>query len=189
MPGFLVQTITLIGYLSRQVNESPSHIWPAPPTHNRVYYHQPGPGAPRLLTIWFTGWALLCGLGLNGRGWWGMECGDLWVLTKYGPQLALMAGVQILWQTPEMSRDTIKLLFPLPILCLLRCDGVTHRAAPAPDIYQLRAHSAVFVFSRGFSWCLNSSPGVSGWLALLGCVSSNKTEKRSKQIAGGDRSL
>ena len=66
MPGFLVQTITLIGYLSRQVNESPPHIWLATPTHHRVYYSQPG--VSRLQQIWFSELAVLCGLGLNGLG-------------------------------------------------------------------------------------------------------------------------
>ena len=69
MPGFLVQTITLIGYLSRQVNESPRHIWLATPTHHRVYYSQPG--VSRLQQIWFSELAVLCGLGLNGH--WNVE--------------------------------------------------------------------------------------------------------------------
>ena len=187
-----MQTITLIGYLSRQVNESPPHIWPAPPTHNRVYY--PRVSRSRLRTIWFTELAVLCGLSLNGQDWWRMECGDLWVLPKYGPQLALMSSVQILWQTPEMSETQSKCCSlsspPAPVFVFVEMwwgDTRQHRPL-SPDIYQLRAHSAVFVFSRGFFWCLNSSPGVFGWLALLGCMSSNKTEKRSKQIAGGDRS-
>ena len=117
MPGFLVQTITLIGYLSRQVNESPPSYL-ARTAHTPSCLLFPARGLSRLQQIWFTELAVLCGLGLNGQGWWPLECGDLWVFPKYGPQMALMSGVQILWQTPEMS-ETQSNCCPSPLLPVL----------------------------------------------------------------------
>ena len=128
MPGFLVQTITLIGYLSRQVNESPPHIWLATPTHRRVYYSQPG--VSRLQQIWFSELAVLCGLGLNGPGWCPLECGDLWVLPKYGPQLALM---QLSANPLTNSRDvrvTILLLSLSPVMFVEMWWGDTRQHRP-----------------------------------------------------------
>ena len=142
-----MQTITLIGYLSRQVNESPPHIWPAPPTQSCLL-SQPGPrvSRSRLRTIWFTELAGLCGLSLNGQDWWRMECGDLWVLPKYGPQLALMSSVQILWQTPEMSETQANCcsLSLSPSSCVRVCWDVMgwHKAAPAPVPWYLSAQSS-----------------------------------------------
>ena len=130
----------------------------------------------------------------SGSKWPGLMAIGMWRLMSF-TQIWSTDGANVRSANPLTNsrdvRDTIKLLSLSPPACARVCWDVMgwHETAPDPDIYQLRAHSPVFVFSRGFFWCLNSSPGVSGWLALLGCMSSNKTEKRSKQIAGGVRSL
>lgn len=137
-----MQSITLIGYLSRQVNESPPHIWPAPPTQSCLLSPARAPGlslsSPHNL-VYRAGWLVW-----SESKWPGLMENGMWRLMSF-TQIWSTAGTNVISANPLTNsrnvRDTSKLLFPVPLpqllcSCLLRCDGVTQGSTgPCPLIF------------------------------------------------------
>ena len=163
-------------------------IWPSPPTHHRVYYSQPRAlGADKSgLQSWLWVW--------SGSKWPELMGNGMWRLMSF-TQIWSAAGSNVRSAIPSANpltnsrdvRDTMSVLSPVPLVFVEMWWGDTARHRPLIFIRPVLTVLCLFL-APGFFWCLNSSPGVFGWLALLGWMSSNKTEKRSKQIARGDSS-